>query len=69
MVHTVVKLESEDRVWLDRKAEEEQVPMAELVRRAVRRYREESDSQAHWRGSEPLELPSGECRGVVEPAG
>ncbi|MCP3957757.1 MAG: ribbon-helix-helix protein, CopG family [bacterium] len=40
MVRTVIGLQEEDKVWLDRQAEEEQVSMAELVRRAVRRYRE-----------------------------
>ncbi len=50
MVRTVIGLEEEDKLWLDRQAEEEQVSMAELVRRAVRRYRE-----ARKREDRPLE--------------
>lgn len=46
MVRTVVSLEEEDKAWLDRKAEVEQVSMAEIIRRAVRRYREEGDPEA-----------------------
>ena len=46
MIRTVVSLEDEDKAWLDRKAEESQVSMAEVVRQAVRRYREESDREA-----------------------
>ena len=46
MIRTVVSLEDEDKAWLDRKAEENQVSMAEVVRQAVRRYREESDREA-----------------------
>ena len=46
MIRTVVSLEDEDKAWLDRKAEEDQISMAELVRRAVRRYREDSDQEA-----------------------
>lgn len=46
MVRTVVSLEEEDKAWLDRRAEEERVSMAELIRRAVRRYRESSEPEA-----------------------
>ncbi len=46
MVRTVITLEEEDKAWLDRKAEEDRVSMAELVRRAVRLYREESNREA-----------------------
>ena len=42
VVRTVVSLDPEDKEWLDRKAQQEHVPMTELVRRAVRRMREES---------------------------
>lgn len=41
MVRTVVSLDSEDKEWLDRKAREEHVAMTELVRRAVKRMRQE----------------------------
>ena len=35
MKRTVISLKEEDKDWLDRRAEEEGVPMTELVRRAV----------------------------------
>jgi hypothetical protein len=35
-----VSLEEEDKAWLDRRAVEEQVSTTELIRRAIRRYRE-----------------------------
>lgn len=43
MVRTVIGLDPEDKQWLDDKAREERVPMAEIVRRAVRRLRSESE--------------------------
>ena len=46
MVRTIVGLDPEDKAWLDRKAREEKVPMAQIVRRAVRRYRKESEKAA-----------------------
>ncbi len=41
MVRTVISLDPEDKRWLDQKARAEQVPTAEVVRRALRRYRED----------------------------
>jgi len=43
MVRTVVSLEAADKAWLDRKAEQEKISMAELVRRAIRLYQRESE--------------------------
>ncbi len=43
MIRTVVSLDEDDKRWLDRRAEEEGVPMTELVRRAVRRLRAEDE--------------------------
>lgn len=67
MVRTVISLDEEDKLWLDRRAEEEQVSMAEVVRRAVRSYRERSpattaeafrtlleSTSGLWQGDEPL---------------
>ena len=42
MVRTVVSLDSEDKEWLDRIAQQEHVSMTEIVRRAVKRMREEN---------------------------
>jgi|AntRauTorckE6833_2_1112554.scaffolds.fasta_scaffold62238_2 hypothetical protein len=41
MVRTVISLDPADKAWLDRKAREQEVPMTEIVRRAVRRMREQ----------------------------
>ncbi|MEW6296802.1 MAG: ribbon-helix-helix protein, CopG family [Thermodesulfobacteriota bacterium] len=46
MIRTVISLDPEDKTWLDRKARDERVPMAELVRRAIQRYREECELRA-----------------------
>nr|WP_295382693.1 hypothetical protein [Pseudoxanthomonas sp.] len=40
MPKTLVNLDPEDRAWLDQEARRLQVPMTELVRRAVRGYRQ-----------------------------
>jgi len=42
MVRTVVSLDPDDKEWLDRKAQQEHVSMTEIVRRAVKRMREET---------------------------
>lgn len=39
MVRTVISLDSADKAWLDDKSRSERVPMTELVRVAIRRYR------------------------------
>jgi hypothetical protein len=40
MVRTVISLGAADKSWLDEKSREEGVPMTELVRRAITRYRQ-----------------------------
>lgn len=42
MPRTVISLEPEDKEWLDRRAKAERVSMTEIVRRAIRRYRQET---------------------------
>jgi hypothetical protein len=44
MIRTLISLDPEDKLWLDRKAEEENVTMTELVRQAIRRYRVERET-------------------------
>lgn len=44
MVRTIVSLDPGDKAWLDRKARQERVPMTRLVRRAIQRFRRESES-------------------------
>jgi len=64
---TVISLERGDKEWLDREAKAERVPMTEIVRRAVRRYRQEreraggkdvrallEETRGLWRGGEAL---------------
>ena len=43
MVRTVIGLDPEDKRWLAEKAREEHMPMAEIVRRAIRNLRRESE--------------------------
>lgn len=45
MVGTIVSLADEEKEWLDRRSRQEGVPMAEVVRRAVRRLREETERE------------------------
>ncbi len=43
MVRTIVSLAEDEKEWLDRRSRQEGVAMAEVVRRAVRRLREETE--------------------------
>ena len=40
MIRTIISLDAEHKSWLDKKAEEAGLPMAELVRMAVQRMRQ-----------------------------
>ena len=53
MVRTVISLGTGDKNWLDEKSREEGVPMTELVRRAIGRYRRE-DAAASPKGVRAL---------------
>lgn len=44
MVRTLISLDAEEKAWLDRAAKREGVPMTRLVRRAIRRLRDEEAS-------------------------
>ena len=44
MPRTIISLSDEDKSWLDRRSRAERVPMTELVRQAVREYRERYDA-------------------------
>lgn len=44
MVRTLISLEAEDKAWLDRVARSERIPMTRLVRRAIRRLRQEQEA-------------------------
>ena len=40
MVRTVVSLDMADKAWLDERSRAERIAMTELVRRAIRQYRQ-----------------------------
>jgi hypothetical protein len=46
MVRTVISLDEADKQWLDERAAAEGVPMTEIIRRAVRRLREDRGADA-----------------------
>ena len=46
MIRTVISLDEESKRWLDQQAREENVSVAELIRTAVRQYREEKRREA-----------------------
>ena len=45
MVRTVISLDLDDKAWLDQQARRERIPMTRLVRRAVKRLRQESEAK------------------------
>ncbi|HKI06395.1 MAG TPA: ribbon-helix-helix domain-containing protein [Thermoanaerobaculia bacterium] len=61
MIRTLISLEDEDKKWLDRKAKEEGLTMTELVRVAVRRYREQCEAS---QAAESLEQLLGRTAGI-----
>ena len=44
MIRTLISLDPEDKAWLDRQARRQGMPMTLLVRRAIRRLRQEAES-------------------------
>ena len=54
MIRTLISLEDEDKKWLDRRAKEEGLTMTELVRTAVRRYREQCETSQRAESLEQL---------------
>ncbi|HEY0513160.1 MAG TPA: ribbon-helix-helix protein, CopG family [Thermoanaerobaculia bacterium] len=44
MIRTLISLDEEDKQWLDRRAKEEGRTMTQLVRDAVKRYREQCEA-------------------------
>jgi hypothetical protein len=67
VIRTIISLEDEDKAWLDRRAVEEKMTMTQLVRLALRRYRQEVEAEGPslerqlretaglWRGEDGLE--------------
>ncbi len=58
MVRTVISLDEDDKQWLDQRAAQAGISMTELIRRAVRRLREEHERAAK------LETLLGATRGI-----
>lgn len=46
MLRTVISLDPEDKRWLDRKAKETKMPIAAIVRQAIRRMRTEDEAKS-----------------------
>lgn len=64
MIRTLISLDDEDKRWLDRKAKEEGMTMAQVVRTAVGRYREQCEREAPEPSlAELLRRTSGIARG------
>ena len=59
MIRTVISLDPDDKRWLDEKAKEDNVTMTEVVRRAVRKMREDEEQPSF---EELLEKTAGSWR-------
>jgi len=46
MIRTVISLDEESKEWLDQQARAEKVSTAEIIRTAVRKYRDEKKREA-----------------------
>ena len=43
MIRTIINLDSDEKIWLERTAKSAGVPMTELVREAIRRMRRQEE--------------------------
>ena len=59
MSRTIISLPDEDKTWLVQQAFSQQVPMTELVRRAVREYRQRHGNSRSRRLAELLDRTRG----------
>lgn len=59
MQRTIISLEPEERDWLVHRAQEEHVPQAEVVRRALRLYRQKTEKRGAQSFEELARLTSG----------
>ena len=46
MIRTIIGLDQESKEWLDRQARQEKVSTAEIIRKAVRKYRDDKKREA-----------------------
>src|SRR4051812_33448002 len=69
MIRTLISLDDEDKTWLDRKAKEEGITMAQVVRSAVKRYREQCEASEAEPSLEQLLRRTAEAggRGTASP--
>lgn len=59
MQRTIISLEPDDRDWLARRAQVEHVPQTEVVRRALRLYRQNAETRGLHSFEELAQLTSG----------
>jgi len=59
MRRTIISLEPDDRDWLARRAQVEHVPQTEVVRRALRLYRQNAETRGSQSFEELAQLTSG----------
>lgn len=45
MPRTIISLDQEEKIWLDREAKKQNVAMTEIVRRALRCYRDQKETE------------------------
>lgn len=60
MIRTVVSIDNKDKAWLDRKAMQDHITMTELVRRAIKHYRQ--CDEVHTKG--PIDQLLNETKGL-----
>jgi predicted transcriptional regulator len=46
MIRTVIRLDTEDKRWLEHKARDTKTPMTALIRQAIRRMRQEDEANS-----------------------
>ena len=63
MQRTIISLEPEDRDWLARRAQQEHVPQTEVVRRALRLYRQRAEIKGTQSFEEMAHATCGICKG------
>lgn len=59
MARTVINLDPDDKAWLDREAQSRNLPMTELVRRALRDYRVRQERRGLGRLQSALRCTAG----------
>lgn len=59
MQRTIISLEPDDRDWLARRAQVEHVPQTEVVRRALRLYRQNAETRGTQSFEKLAQLTSG----------